>query len=87
MVLDYDVASRKSYLVEVRLHQLTDVETQKETFKNRKDFVLSTKSSSSLNMVLLQYISLTLKTAVLKPETLRTRADFLSHPYSFQSAT
>ena len=71
MVLDYDVASRKSYLVEVRLHQLTDVETQKETFKNRKDFVLSTKSSSSLNMVLLQYISLTLKTAVLKPETLR----------------
>ena len=84
LALDYNFVSHESRLVELRLHQLVDVEILEGTFKDARDFCFSSgvvfvakRDSSSI-----RFIDIEGKVTV-KPGSLKSRTDLLSQLTSF----
>ena len=78
-MLDYDLDSRESRLVELRLHRPVDVNVRKEVFKDAQDLCFTNgivfvaeRGSSAIRFIELK------GEVLLKPEHLKSRADLLS---------
>lgn len=78
--LDYDFTTKESHLVEIRLHQPTDVKVLKGSFKDARDICyndgvifVAERGLSSIHIIDIQ------NKVTLNPGRLKTRADLLYH--------
>ena len=78
-MLDYDIESGETRLVELRLHQPVDVHVRKETFKDARDLCFTNVRVfvCELGSKAIRVIDLEGKVR-LKPEGLKSRAELLS---------